>query len=272
MSTQIKAAMVHKTWIDGAREVLSNPEDRCEFYDAVFDLYFTDQLRVIHSEQARAIFVMVRPYILADRQRYADKCERNRENAQKKTLQSQANGSDRLRSQDLGSNNNTNSNTSINSNTNNNINNDNTLSLSSGEEREKERFDILGILFFHRAASVREEMQRFCDYYEALGWRTNKGAPIVNKRAAARQWRVDKQRPDNKLYDNYYMMMQQSTLYDARIYTAVRYMEISGKTLILHYAADDAFIDLLEQRCIRLLVKLTKAIGAESVEYRLRPE
>lgn len=269
MSTQIKAAMVHKTWIDGAREVLSNPEDRCEFYDAVFDLYFTDQLRVIHSEQARAIFVMVRPYILADRQRYADKCERNRENARKKTLQSQANGSDRLRSQDLGSNNNNNTNSSINNNSN---NNNNILSLSSDEERDRESFDILGILFYHRASNVREEMQRFYNYYEALGWRTNKGAPIVNRRAAARQWRVEQQRPDSKLYDNYYMMMQQSTLYDARIYTAVRYMEVFGKTLKLHYAADNAFIDLLEKHCIRLLVKLTKSIGVESVEYELRPE
>ena len=48
---------------------------------------------------------------------------------------------------------------------------------------------IFGYFWSTGSKAIAEELQAFWSYYEALGWKNNKGAAIVSKMAAARMWR-----------------------------------------------------------------------------------
>ncbi|SIT10406.1 hypothetical protein [Belliella pelovolcani] len=47
--------------------------------------------------------------------------------------------------------------------------------------------ELIKSFFLERDSSV-EEAELFFFYYEALGWRSDIGAPILDWKAAARQW------------------------------------------------------------------------------------
>lgn len=263
MESTIKAAVVHKTWIDGAREVLTDPIARCEYYDAVFDLYFSDQLKMLSDPVAQAIFVMVRPYIIADKKRYNDKCEKNRENALRR-----ANASERKRTQANAENaDHNNINTNINTNNN---NNNNSLSLTSGEEREKERFDCLGIFFAHGACDVAGELQRFVDYYGALGWKTSKGAQIVSRRHAARQWEVKNTHKELAGYIAWYNAFAASSYLPPEIWTSINFIrqitDNKGAPVAeVNITQPDEFAQMIEQKCPKQLMQFVKQYKCTSL-------
>lgn len=260
METTIKAAVVHKTWIDAAREELKDAALRCEYYDAIFDLYFDEQLKLISSPIAQAMFTMTRPYILADKERYRSKCERNRQNAL-----SRANASERKRSLPVADYNNNNSNSS---NISNNNNNNNNLSLTSDEQRERERFDILGVLFGHAALDVQAEMQRFVDYYAAQGWRTSKGAQIVSKRHAARQWQIKSAHEDKAPYAAWYNAFATSRHLPAAIWTGIKAIAVHTKGVVSVYlTANDDFITMLETKCAKQLTDFGTALNCERIMW-----
>lgn len=171
---KIKGVIFARSWFDAAITSLSDT-DRLKFYDAAFDYAFYDVVRSGMSPAVQMAFAMVRPFIDQDRIKYQERCERNRQNARggKRVA---ASGSESLRVA-----NNTNTNTNNTTNTNNN-----TISLS--EEREK--FLICGSFFARGALQPGEELKRFWEYYDSLGWKNNKGAPIVKKTAAARMWNL----------------------------------------------------------------------------------
>lgn len=171
---KIKGCIVSRTWWAAAVQELS-ATDRLAFYDALLQYAFTHELAEHLPAAVRPMMAMVVPFIDQDRAKYQERCERNRRNANA-PKRAAASGS---QSQPVGANTNTNTNTSTNTNT-------NTISIS--EERQK--FLVCGQLFARGAMQPREEMQRFWAYYESLGWRNNKGAPIVRKQSAAAMWNM----------------------------------------------------------------------------------
>lgn len=255
--------MLHKTWIDGAREVLLDPAIRCTFYDAVFDLYFSDQVTTLADPVARGIFAMVRPYIIADRTRYTEKCEKNRQNAL-----ARATASDRKRPQADATNNNINSN----SNSNSNINNNN-ISLSSDEERKRELFDCLGSLFRNRAANVASEYKRFIDYYGAVGWKTTKGAQIVSKSHAARQWDIQIKRRESQLYDAWYRAFYRSYTLPPEIWTSIAGIGIQSPGVVSVWtAAGEKFAQMIEEQAPKQLGTFVQACKCNSLQWRFDVE
>lgn len=171
---KIKGVIFARAWYKAVRPGLL-PSDRLQFYDAVFDYAFDGTILPGMVPAVDIAFKMVKPFIDQDKAKYQERCERNRRNANSPKRVA-ATGSQSLPVAP-----NTNTNTSTNTNT-----NTNTISIS--EERQK--FLVCGQLFARGSMQPREEMQRFWAYYESLGWKNNKGAPIVRKQSAAAMWNM----------------------------------------------------------------------------------
>lgn len=227
--SQIKGALIHRNWIIAARETLEDPAERCIYYDTLFDMYFNENLPLITNPVAKALFVSVRPYIIEEKQKYIDKCEKNAQNARRK-----ATASERKRTQY--------NNININDNTNNNI------VLTADDAKEKEKFLIYSSFFGNNSASVDDEYNKFIDYYSAVGWKTNKGAPIVSRIHAARAWNVQNTRQPNKLREMYYLAYKEVKIYNINIWR-VNNIYIKNKALYIEYPRGNQYEELINSLC-----------------------
>lgn len=184
----MKAAYFREEWLDKATQLLPNPADRALFYEMLMQRAFGRQVVQCNNPVVVAMYTMAESAIAADIAKYDAKCERNRANALSKASRTQshpvaASGSDGTQSQPSTS---TSTSTSTNTST-----NTNTTSISQDEQsREREIYSIYYTLFNRGALNVQEEFNLFWNYYEALGWRNNKGAQIVSKVSAASMWRM----------------------------------------------------------------------------------
>lgn len=177
-SVNVKGIVFARAWWQAVKCGLSD-KDRLEFYDAVFRYAFAGEDSRVLPEPAKIAFLMVRPFIDQDKEKYAAIVERNRVNGRKNHPVAPS-GS---QSQQVAANNNTNTNTSTNT---------NTMPLSNEEAEkavEKEKWYIFGYFWATGSVNVLEEVKAFWNYYESLGWKNNKGAAIVSKIACARMWR-----------------------------------------------------------------------------------
>lgn len=127
-----------------------------------------------------AVFRMIVPALDSDIRRYIERCARNAANARKAFERVAASGSDSVP---------VDANTTTTSTSNTTTTSTSKTSLSLDEIRERERFEVYGYFWSTGSKAVAQESNAFWDYYESLGWKNNKGAPIVNKLACARQWR-----------------------------------------------------------------------------------
>lgn len=184
----MKAAYFREEWLDKAIQLLPDPADRALFYEMLMQRAFGRQVVQCNNPVVVAMYTMAESAIAADIAKYDAKCERNRANALSKSNRTRsqplaASGSDCTQSQPSTS---SNSNTSTSSNT-----NTSTTSISQDEQsREREIYSIYYTLFNRGALNVQEEFNLFWNYYEALGWKNNKGAQIVSKVSAASMWRM----------------------------------------------------------------------------------
>lgn len=173
------AALINREWFDSACKVL-NPEDLGRLLIAVVE-YVLDGTEPERLKGTPSIvFTMVRSALDSDLAKYAERCARNAANAKSQRQRVAASGSD---SQRVGATTTPTTTTTTTSTT------TTTQSLSPDELRERERFEVFGYFWSTGSKAVAQESNAFWDYYESLGWKNNKGAPIVNKLACARQWR-----------------------------------------------------------------------------------
>ena len=256
MAAEIKGAVIYRAWVSSAKDLISDPAVRCSLYEALFELYYTGEPVRLSDPVAHAVYTMCKPFIVEDVAKYERRCERNRENAAKK-----ASGTQSLPVAPSGSNSNSISNSISKSISNSNI------SVSEVTKTERQRFDIFAIMFFHNAANVSEEVQRFLDNYEARGWKNSQGVPVVNPIPAARQWDIKNQRRPEPLRTAYAEAFKSSPMADVRIWTALQSIRVQNEALLLCYRADEAFIEELERRCAKQLGALMKSTGTSSVQW-----
>lgn len=184
----MKAAYFREEWLDKATQLLPDPADRALFYEMLMQRAFGRDIVQCNNPIVVAMYTMAESAIAADITKYDAKCERNRANALSKSSRTQshpvaASGSENTQSQPS-----TNTSTSTSTSTSTNTN---TTSISQDEQsREREIYSIYYTLFNRGALNVQEEFNLFWNYYEALGWRNNKGAQIVSKVSAASMWRM----------------------------------------------------------------------------------
>ena len=184
----MKAAYFREEWLDKATQLLPDPADRALFYEMLMQRAFGRQVVQCNNPVVVAMYTMAESAIAADIAKYDAKCERNRANALSKSNRTQshpvaASGSENTQSQPSTS-------TSTNTNTNTNTSSSTTSISQDEHSREKEIYSIYYTLFNRGALNVQEEFNLFWNYYEALGWKNNKGAQIVSKVSAASMWRM----------------------------------------------------------------------------------
>ena len=173
------AALINKEWYESAKGVLNEAQMASLCVHAIeYVLYGSDNLR--RDNAVGMVFAMIKPALDSDIAKYRERCARNAANARSGRERVAASGSEWQR---VGGNT-TPTPTSTPTST-----PTPTPSLSSDERRERERFEIFGYFWSVGSADPKAEMNAFWDYYEALGWKNNKGAVIASKIAAARMWR-----------------------------------------------------------------------------------
>lgn len=250
---KIKGCIVSRTWWAAAVQELS-PADRLAFYDGLLQYAFTDELPGNLPAAVRPMMAMVVPFIDADKVKYSERVERNRANAR---------GGKRVAasgSQSLQVANNTNTNTSTNTNT-----NTNTISIS--EERQK--FLVCGQLFARGAMQPREEMQRFWAYYESLGWKNNKGAPIVRKQSAAAMWNMQFGVTENapELRKAWYDAFVRLESADYVIFDNVKRLTISEGNVVIAAKDFRQFAELLRTRYPQIVQGFMQAVGVQDITF-----
>lgn len=271
-SNSIKGAVINKVWYDTARKLIPEPERRCEFYELILQAAFGQDVPSSSDVVVNTMWEMVRPYVCADVERYARRCEINRENAQKKRMGASgcesvrvgASGSEPKKTE---SNSNSNSSSSI-------ITKNNTKNNIPLDE-ESEKFIVKGIMFDKGAANVQGEFNAFWSYYESLGWKNKNGSPIVNRQAAARMWRINGEICEKDEWRAiWYKSFKTATITDDRVWTNILSVSLEkrgeGAVLALYVANPDTFVPLLEDKCTAQMRMLMASYAATSIEYRAK--
>lgn len=258
----MRAAYIRREWYNQAQNLLPNETERLHFYEAVIDYSLNGTEQQLTGAPA-IMFAMIRSELDADRQRYTDKCERNRKNAQRKPVA--ASGCQSLPV----ATNNTPTTTSTTTPT------STTTQPISIKDETREKYLVVGIFFNRGAVNPIEEARIFWNYYESLGWRNNKGAAIVSKTSAATMWKmqgstiaVPAQRGE------WYKCFKSSPLYDCRIWS---YFECAGAgdngqcIVYLNAGKGDTreLVSLIEDKCTAQLRALLSLYAANGIEYRI---
>lgn len=173
------AALINREWYESAKGVLGARDLSCVVIAAIEYVLYGDTGMTL-QDSAKVVFAMIRPALDSDIAKYRERCARNAANARSGRERVVASGS---QSQQVGATTTTTTTTTPTTTT------TTTPSLSPDEQRQRERFIIYGYFWSVGSGDPMAEMNAFWDYYEALGWKNNKGAVIVSKQSAARMWR-----------------------------------------------------------------------------------
>lgn len=264
--------MFREEWLDKARQLLPNPADRAAFYECLMCRAFEREQPSVENPIVSAMFAMAESAIAQDLEKYAARCERNRENALKRVAasgnQSQrvvASGSDGNQSLP---NTNTNKNTSTNTSTSTSTN---TISNESADE-DREKYLIYCTLFSRGALDIQTEFDNFYNYYAALGWKNNKGAPIVSRVSAAAMWRISGEICGNLAQrEMWAKAFRNAPTTSVLVWSSFRDMrvEVSDTSRVLHLylALNTKQIQALEDKCEKALRSLMATYECTALEY-----
>lgn len=173
------AALINREWFESACKVL-NPEDLGRLLIAVVEYVLDGEEPTRLKGTPSVVFTMVRAALDSDIAKYAERCARNAANARSQSQRVAASGtqSQRVAANTTPTTTPTTTSTST-----------STPSLSPAVAEEKDRWLCYGVFWSTGSRAIKEELSAFWNYYESLGWKNNKGAPIVSKIACARQWK-----------------------------------------------------------------------------------
>lgn len=173
------AALINKEWYESAAGVLGDVQLMQVLTYAVRYVLYGDE-PTTSDNSVRVVFAMIKPALDSDIAKYSERCARNAANAKSQRQRVAASGT---QSQPMGANTTTTPTPTPTTTT------TTTQSLSTTETEEKERWLVYGYFWSTASRAIKEELNAFWSYYESLGWKNNKGAPIVSKLAAARMWK-----------------------------------------------------------------------------------
>lgn len=230
------AALINREWFDAARSVLSIQDLGIVLVKACEYVYGQDTF-ALGGELQKAVFAMIKPALDSDIAKYLERCARNAANAKSRYERAAASGSEWQR---VVANTTTTTTTTP-----------TTTPISiSPEEREKEELKekwlIWGYFWSTGSKAVKEECAAFWSYYEALGWKNNKGAVIVSKMAAARMWRRQYETgsaPNGA--DAWFKALQECPVQDYRIWDAYAGAERVEDRGIVRLRVTPAFVGQL---------------------------
>lgn len=172
------AALINREWFESAASVLEGKQLALLVMYAVHYVFYGITPET-EDQMIQVVFAMIKSALDSDIAKYIERCERNAANAKSQRQRVAASGT---QSQQVRAN------TTPTSTPTSTTTPTPTQSLSTAETEEKERWLVYGYFWSTASRAIKEELNAFWSYYESLGWKNNKGAPIVSKLAAARMW------------------------------------------------------------------------------------
>lgn len=232
------AALINREWYESAARVLDAADLRWVLYAAVRYVLYGEVVDCL-SSPAGIVFAMIKPALDSDIAKYSERCARNADNARRGVQRVAASGT---QSKQVGANTTTTTTTTP------TTTSTTTPSLSTEESEEKERWLVYGYFWSTASRAIKEELNAFWSYYESLGWKNNKGAPIVSKLAAARMWKRQFElgvAPDGA--EAWFKAVQTCPVTDYNIWHAFAGAERQNNAVIVRLRCSRDYLTKLEQ-------------------------
>lgn len=173
------AALINGEWFRSAAGILSADGLGRVLVAAVRYVLEGDDSHLSNPVE-HAVFAMIKPQLDSDIAKYQERCIRNAMNA--KRGGGGASGSESLRVAASGVQQQPQPQQQPQQTT-------TCLSIDDPKQIERDKFQVWGYMWSSGSNAIQQECAAFWSYYEALGWRNNKGAQIVSRLACARMWR-----------------------------------------------------------------------------------
>ena len=250
-----RAALINREWFIAARRVL--PADQLgRVLVAAVEYVLEDVTSDKLNQDERIVFEMARPWLDSDISAYKARCERNSRNARGQSQRVAASGSESQR---------------VGANTTPTTTPTTTLSreTESNKEIEREKWLIYGYFWSTGSKAVKEELNAFWSYYEALGWKNNKGAAIVSKIAAARMWRrqfENRTAPNGS--DAWFKVVQSCSVADYRLWMGYLGAERIEDHVKVRLQLTPAYVEQLQKVMPELSRDLGRLWGAQRVDMQ----
>jgi len=127
-------------------------------------------------------------------------------------------------------------------------------------------------MFQRGIIQLQREVEAFWNYYEALGWRNNKGAPIVSKVAAAAMWRIKDDTavstPEREIWAKAF---KNSTWLNPIVWCAFRFMQVverdGARELVITILMTAEQLTAFEEHCEKPLRALMRYYSCTSLSY-----
>lgn len=254
------AALINREWFDSACKVL-NPEDLGKLLIAVVEYVLKGEEPTRLQGTPSVVFTMVRSALDSDISKYHERCVRNAANARSQRQRVAPSGTQSLP---------TAANTTTTTTPTTTTTTTTTPTLSNEMTTEKEKWLIYGYFWSSGSKAVAEECGEFWNYYEALGWKNNKGAVIVSKLAAARMWRRKYETgkaPDGS--DGWFKVLQDCPIADYNIWNGYAGAERKEDGVVVRLRVSDNYLAQLKEH-MPSLERLLQAIWrAPAVSFEL---
>lgn len=244
------AALINREWFESASSIMSQEDLAMVVLNACRYVFGLPAVSMRNQSQ-QIVFAMVKPALDSDLAKYAERCARNAANAKSQRQRVEASGSD---SQRVGANTTTTPTTTTTTTT------TTTPSLSPEEVEKRERFILFGLFWSKGSKAVLQELNAFWDYYESLGWKNNKGAPIEHKDACARQWHPQFETgtaPDGS--EVWFKVMRESRVCDYNIWLGFAGAERKEDHVLVRLRVTEPWLASFREVCGGLLGTLAKA-------------
>ena len=231
------AALINREWYQSAAGILSRQDLGLLLVQCVEYVFGTDGGHKL-TGTADVVYKMVLPALDSDIAKYAERCERNQRNARSQSQRVAASGT---QSQPVAANTTTTTTPTTTSTP------TSTSSLSPEEVDERDRWLIFGYFWSVGSKAIAQECEAFWSYYESLGWKNNKGAPIVNRLACARQWnrKFETGTAPNGA-DAWFKAMQSCSIYDCSAFKCYLGAEREETGAVVRLRCKTSFLESLK--------------------------
>lgn len=176
-------AIMRQSWYETARKKLS-PEERLKFYELCYDFEFYGEEPSEEEEESTAVavlFDMIKEDLREDIAKYQRIAERNRINGSRggrknsDTINPEEPRETQKNPEGLQS----------------TIYNNTSYKEKECKEKDTHTQFLIALSFFCRGClSPVEQMEKFWNYYKAIGWKNKNGLPFVDKMALANAWQL----------------------------------------------------------------------------------
>lgn len=254
------AALINREWFEAAKTICQ-PELLGKILYAATEYVLYGKISIDISGQAGIILAMIKPSLDSDIAKYMERCARNAANARSKRVG--ASGSEWVPTATSGEQQQQQPQPQPQQ-------QPQSLYKESEDEGKREKFSIFGYFWSVGSVDPKAECQAFWAYYESLGWKNNKGAPIVSKLACARMWRRQfETRPPKQGAAEWFGAFKECKIPDISVfitYMGAEYIAEEKGAVRVNIRANEPFIESIKEKVPECVEVFRRYIKADRVE------